>query len=418
MNVLLIGSGGREHAIAWKLRQSKQLEELYCAPGNAGIAQLATCVPINATDIDAVVAFAKKQAIDLVIVAPDDPLATGMVDALQKEGIRAFGPTQSAARIESSKVFAKELMQKYNIPTAKYAVFTNPEEALNYVEIAEYPLVVKADGLALGKGVLICQTKEEAREAIQKCMIEKVFGDSGSRIIVEEFIEGPEVSILAFADGKTIRPMISAQDHKRIFDHDEGPNTGGMGTFAPSQRMTDELMETIRQEIMEPTMEAMRKEGCLFSGVLYFGLMLTQDGIKVLEYNARFGDPETQVILPLLDSDLLEIMNAVVERRLSEQEIAWKEGAAVCVVLASEGYPSAYKKGDPITGLDQLPADTIVFHAGTKKENDGFVTNGGRVVGITACGKTLEEAREKAYASVDKVSFDGMQFRTDISQNR
>ena len=420
MKVLLVGGGGREHAIAWKLRQSSRLTALYCAPGNAGIAQMATCVDIAATNIPEMVRFAKEKEMDLVIVAPDDPLAMGMVDALQKEGIRAFGPDQAAARIESSKVFSKDLMKKYHIPTAQYAVFQDAEKAYAYLKTCAFPVVVKADGLALGKGVLICQNEEEAQKAIQTCMIDCAFGDAGKTIIIEAFITGPEMSVLAFADGKTIVPMISAQDHKRVFDHDEGPNTGGMGTFAPSPHMNAELEKTFREDIMMPTMQAMEKEGCPFSGVLYFGLMLTADGPKVLEYNARFGDPETQVVLPLLKTDLLDIMEAVVDRRLDDQPIEWQDGAAVCVVLASKGYPGAYPKGLPIEGLKAAEEmGAMVFHAGTKRGKDGrFETNGGRVLGVSALGDDLADAAEKAYQAVGKIGFDGMHYRRDIAGAR
>lgn len=419
MNVLLVGSGGREHAIAWKVCQSKRLEKLYCAPGNAGIAQLAECVPIAATDIEAMVAFAKKEKIDLVIVAPDDPLSMGMVDAMQATGIAAFGPNQAAARIESSKVFAKDLMKKYGIPTAGYRIFTDSDQALQFLEnSADYPIVIKADGLALGKGVLICGNKQEAKEAIQMCMVDKAFGDAGDTVLVEDFIQGPEMSILAFADGKTIVPMISAQDHKRIFDGDHGPNTGGMGTFAPSPKMTPELEQFFEEQIMWPTMKAMEQEGCSFSGVLYFGLMLTENGPKVLEYNARFGDPETQVVLPLLETDLLDIMEAVVEKRLDHQSIVWKNEFAVCVVLASAGYPGAYKKGIPIQGLEYLQdkKNILAFHAGTDKRENEFVTNGGRVLGVTAVAPTLDQAAKQAYQAIDQIFFEGMQYRTDISK--
>ena len=418
MRVLLVGGGGREHAIAWKLRQSSRLTALYCAPGNAGIAQIAQCVDIAATDIAGVVRFAKHEKIDLVIVAPDDPLAMGMVDALEKEGIRAFGPNQAAARIESSKVFSKDLMNKYGIPTAQYAVFDDVDRARAYLQTCTFPVVVKADGLALGKGVLICQNQEEAQKAIRTCMIDCAFGDSGKTIIIEEFMKGPEMSILAFADGNDIVPMISAQDHKRAFDGDQGPNTGGMGTFAPSPYMTPELEKTFREEIMWPTMTAMEKEGCPFSGVLYFGLMLTADGPKVLEYNARFGDPETQVVLPLLKTDLLDIMEAVVGKRLKNQQIEWRDGAAVCVVLASKGYPGSYPKGIPIDGLEAVEkaGKAVVFHAGTKMaENGRFETNGGRVLGVSALGNDLADAAKNAYAAVQMISFEGVHYRHDIA---
>lgn len=421
MKLLLVGGGGREHALAWKLSQSNKLTKLYCAPGNAGIAELAECIDIKSDDIERMCDFAKKEAIDLVLVAPDDPLAMGMVDAMQARGIAAFGPNKAAARIEASKSFAKDLMKKYDIPTANYAVFSDYSKAKEYLKQCEFPLVVKADGLALGKGVLICQNCEEAESALKSCFCDKTFGDAGNTVLIEEFLEGPEMSILAFADGTYITPMLSAQDHKRVFDHDQGPNTGGMGTFAPSPRLTPEIDDFFREKIMWPTLRAMENEACPFSGVLYFGLMLTKDGPKVIEYNARFGDPETQVILPLLKTDLIDVMLAVIDGKLEQQKIDWDDGAAVCVVLASGGYPGKYKTGLPIHGLEKLKdkKDILVFQAGTKKDDDEtYLTAGGRVLGIVGLGDDLNEASQIAYAAVDEISFEGMHYRSDISKGK
>jgi len=416
MKILVVGGGGREHAIIWKLSQSAKKPELYCAPGNGGIVSIATCVPIKATDVAAMVEYAKKERFDLVVVAPDDPLALGMVDELEKAGIRAFGPCAAAARIESSKVFAKDLMKKYGIPTAGYEVFDSPDTALAYLATCLYPTVVKADGLALGKGVIICKTEEDAKDAVHKIMVDRVFGDSGARVIVEEFIEGPEVSVLCFVDGKNIEPMVSSQDHKRAYDKDEGPNTGGMGTFAPTPKYTAEIEEEVTRSILLPTVEAMAKEGAPFKGVLYYGLMLTKDGPRVLEYNARFGDPETQVVLPLLKTDLIDIMNATIDGTLDTMNVAWEQGACVCVVMASGGYPGSYEKGFEITGLDALEdrSGIIVFHAGTQIKEGKTVTAGGRVLGVTAKGKDIAAAREKAYAAVKDIHFEGAHFRRDI----
>jgi len=416
MKVLVVGGGGREHAIAWKLAQSPGVTEIYCAPGNGGIGELAKLVPVGATDIEGVVTFARDNRIDLVVVAPDDPLAMGMVDALEEAGIFAFGPRKDAAIIEASKVFAKNLMKKYNIPTADYRVFDDSREARDYVMKCDIPVVVKADGLALGKGVLVCNTREEAVAAVNAIMEERKFGSAGSRIVVEEYMIGPEVSILAFTDGKTIKPMVSVQDHKRAFDHDQGPNTGGMGTFTPSRHYTDKIAQECMETIFEPTVRAMNQEGRKFKGVLYFGLMLTGKGPKVLEYNARFGDPETQVVLPLLKTDLLEIMQAIIREELDKVDIRWEPGAAVCVVMASGGYPGAYEKGFEITGLEQFRdhPEILVFHAGTKKEGDRFYTNGGRVLGVTARGADMEEARRKAYDAVSRIHFKNAHYRRDI----
>ena len=418
MKVLVVGGGGREHTIIWKLAQSSKITKLFCAPGNGGISKLAECVPIKAVDIEKMVSFAKQENIDLVMVAPDDPLALGMVDAMEAAGIRAFGPVKAAAILEGSKAFSKDLMYKYNIPTAGYKVFTNSDEAIAYLKAGNIPVVVKADGLALGKGVIIAQTLQEAIDAVSSIMNDKVFGEAGSKVVVEEFIEGPEVSILAFTDGKTIIPMVSSQDHKRAFDHDMGPNTGGMGTFSPSPLYTAELDEYCMKNIFLPTVDAMNKEGRTFKGVIYFGLMLTKDGPKVLEYNARFGDPETQVVLPRLKTDLLEIFEAIIDERLDSINIEWDDNAAVCVVAASGGYPGKYQTGIEIKGIEaaQQNDQTIVFHAGTSIKDGTFFTAGGRVLGVTAIAKSMQQAIDKAYQGIEKISFDGMHYRKDIGR--
>ncbi len=421
MDILVIGGGGREHAIVRKLKESPRAGKLYCAPGNGGIARDAECVPISAMDIPAVVAFAKEKKVGLVFVAPDDPLAAGMVDALEKEGIPAFGPRANAAVIEASKVFSKDLMKRYHIPTAQYEVFSNPEEAAAYIEKNNrYPIVVKADGLALGKGVLICQNLEEARAALKEIMEDRVFGASGSRVVVEEFLTGPEVSVLAFTDGHTIKPMVSSKDHKRALDNDQGLNTGGMGTVSPNPYYTEEMAEQCMKTIFLPTIEAMKKEGRPFKGCLYFGLMLTPDGPKVIEYNARFGDPETQVVLPQLKTDLLDIVMAVVEERLEDQPIQWSQEACACVVMASGGYPGHYEKGLPIEGLEEngQVEGAVVYHAGTVCKDGKFLTNGGRVLGVTALGDTLEEALGKAYQAVEKIHWQGVHYRKDIGRTK
>ncbi len=395
MRILVIGSGGREHTIIRKLKESPKVDKIYAAPGNGGIAKDAECIDIGAMDKQGIVAFSKENAVDLVFVAPDDPLAAGMVDTLNANGIRAFGPRANAAVIESSKVFSKNLMKKYHIPT-------------------------EADGLALGKGVIIAQTQKEARDAVKEIMEDKKFGDSGNQIVVEEYLTGPEVSVLAFTDGISLVPMVSSKDHKRAYDNDEGLNTGGMGTISPNPYYTDEIAEICRKTIFEPTVAAMNSENRTFKGCLYFGLMITPDGPKVIEYNARFGDPEAQVVLPRLKTDLLEIVEAVIDERLSQLNIEWRDEATACVVMASGGYPLSYKKGFEISGLDengQLPG-VEVYHAGTKLQNGKFYTNGGRVLGITASGKTLDEALEKAYAAVHKISFEGAHYRTDIGKTK
>ena len=411
MKILVVGGGGREHAIVWKIAQSPKVDKIYCAPGNGGIAELAECVDIAATDIENMVKFAKDNAIDLVMVAPDDPLVLGMVDAMEKEGIRAFGPRANAAIIEGSKAFSKELMKKYNIPTANYEVFTDSTSAIDYIKAQNtFPTVIKADGLALGKGVIIAQNLEEAEQAVHEMIDDGKFGKSGSRVVIEEFLTGPEVSVLAFTDGKTVKPMVSAQDHKRAYDNDEGLNTGGMGTFSPSRLYDDAKAEECMKNIFVPTIKAMSSEGRPFKGVLYFGLMMTANGVKVIEYNCRFGDPETQVVLPRLKTDLVEIMEAVIDERLDEINIEWEDNAAVCVVMASGGYPVSYKKGYEISGLDNV-GDLTVFHAGTAVKDGKIVTNGGRVLGVTAVGK---EAIKNAYAGVAKISWTDEFHRSDI----
>ncbi len=414
MKVCIIGSGGREHAIAQKLAESPHRPELWAVPGNAGIAQIATCVPLKATDVEGVVALATSERFDLVVVTPDDPLAIGMVDALQAAGIRAFGPNKAAARIESSKAFAKELMKKYGIPTANCEIFSDYEKAKAYVQAAEMPLVVKADGLALGKGVLICNTREETLNALELIMIKRAFGDAGDTVVVEEFISGPEVSVLAFVSGETLKPMVSAQDHKRALDGDKGLNTGGMGCFAPSPKYTKEIADIVEETIMRPTLKAMIQEGCPFSGVLYFGLMLTKDGPKVLEYNARFGDPETQVILPLMKTDLLDVLLAVADGKLAETPVEFMDSAAICVVLASGGYPEKYETGFLIDGLSGVPGDIRIYHAGTKLEAGAFKTAGGRVLGVTGLGPDIAAARGQVYSAIEGITFDRMHCRLDI----
>lgn len=416
MKVLIVGGGGREHAIAMKLAENKAVEKLYAAPGNGGMAALCELVPIKATDVAGMVAFAQAQAIDFVVVAPDDPLCLGMVDALKAVGIPAFGPEKNAAVIEGSKVFAKNLMKKYGIPTAAYETFEDYDAAAAYLRDAAYPIVVKADGLALGKGVLICQDQAEALDAVASMMKENKFGASGARVVIEEFLTGPEVSVLAFTDGKTVKPMVSSMDHKRALDHDQGLNTGGMGTVAPNPCYTEALAERCMKEIFLPTIAAMNAEGRTFRGCLYFGLMMTPKGPKVIEYNCRFGDPETQVVLPLLRSDLLTIMQATVNGTLDKTEVHFADGAACCVVLASGGYPVKYQSGYSIFGLQEAEKTALVFHAGTKLTEEGVVTAGGRVLGVTATADTLEKAIDKAYAAADQIAFTDLHRREDIGQ--
>ena len=416
MKVLVVGGGGREHAICWKLAQSPKVTELYCAPGNGGISQIAACVPISATDVEGMVKWAKENAMDFVMVAPDDPLALGMVDALEAAGIRAFGPRKNAAIIEASKAFSKELMKKYGIPTAKYETFTDEAAALAYIEAEGAPIVVKADGLALGKGVTVASTVEEAKQAVRDMMEGGKFGASGSTVVIEECMVGPEVTVLAFADGETVVPMMSSQDHKRAYDGNEGPNTGGMGAFCPSPNYTPEIAERCVKEIFQPTLEALKAEGRPFKGVIYFGLMLTADGPKVVEYNARFGDPETQPLLSMLDTDLMDIFEACVDGKLSELDIKWKPGAACCLVLASGGYPLSYKKGYTIEGLDKVPEWATVFHAGTKLTDGVYTNNGSRVLGVTSVGSDLKDAVAKAYEAAKPIHWTDMHFRTDIGK--
>ena len=413
MKVLVVGSGGREHAICWKISQSPKVDKIYCAPGNAGIAEVAECVDIKAMEFDKLVAFAKENAIDLTVIGMDDPLVGGIVDAFEAEGLRVFGPRKNAAILEGSKAFSKDLIKKYNIPTAAYETFTSADEAKKYLETAKYPIVLKADGLALGKGVIIAQNLEEAEQAVHEMIDDGKFGKSGSRVVIEEFLTGPEVSVLAFTDGKTVKPMVSAQDHKRVYDNDKGLNTGGMGTFSPSRLYDDAKAEECMKNIFVPTIKAMSSEGRPFKGVLYFGLMMTANGVKVIEYNCRFGDPETQVVLPRLKTDLVEIMEAVIDERLDEINIEWEDNAAVCVVMASGGYPVSYKKGYEISGLDNV-GDLTVFHAGTAVKDGKIVTNGGRVLGVTAVGKDLDEAIKNAYAGVAKISWTDEFHRSDI----
>ena len=416
MNLLVVGGGGREHTIIKKLKENPAVETIYALPGNGGIAADAVCVPeIGAKDISAIVEFAKAHSIDFAVVAPDDPLALGCVDRLHEVGIPCFGPDAKAARIEASKVFSKNLMKKYGIPTATYEVFNDPAKAMEYLEGASFPIVIKADGLALGKGVLIPQTLEEGKEAVKSIMEDKAFGDSGNEIVIEEFLTGPEVSVLAFTDGTAIAPMVSSMDHKRAGDGDTGLNTGGMGTVAPNPCYTKEVADICMETIFLPTLAAMRAEGCPFKGCLYFGLMLTPNGPKVIEYNCRFGDPETQVVLPLLDSDLLTVMQAVAAGKLHETEVKWKDAAACCVVMASKGYPSAYEKGFQIT-LPQLEQDEHVFIAGAKLNEDKLVTSGGRVLVAVTVKPTLKEAIDASYGLVDRIHFDNAFYRRDIGQ--
>ncbi len=414
MNVLVIGSGGREHTICWSLAKSPKVDKIYCLPGNGGISKIAQCVPISVMDFDAIIDFVDSHKdIELTVVAPDDPLAAGLVDRLEAAGHRAFGPRANAAIIEASKAFSKYLMKKYGIPTARYEEFSDYDKAVEYLAKAKYPLVVKADGLALGKGVIICNTREEGLQAAKDMMIDSKFKDAGKTVIVEEFMVGQEVSILSFCDGKTIVPMVNARDHKRAYDGDKGLNTGGMGTFSPSAIYTSEVEKEVLDNIILPTVEAMNKEGRTFKGVLYFGLMLTDEGAKVVEYNARFGDPETQVVLPRLKTDLADIFNAVVDGQLDKIDIQWSDEACVCVVMASGGYPESYEKGKEIT-IGELPDDVLLFHAGTAVKDGKLVTSGGRVLGVTAMGKDIAEARKKAYAAVKNISFDGAFCRSDI----
>ncbi len=420
MNILVVGGGGREHALVMKIAESKKVSKIFAVPGNGGISQYAECYPqIKATDIDGVVSLAKDIKADLVVVAPDDPLVLGMVDALNKEGFKTFGPDKAGAIIEGSKVFSKNLMKKYNIPTAKYEVFSNAEEAISYIEKENsFPTVIKADGLALGKGVIIAQNMEEAKDAVKSMIEDKVFGESGSNIVIEEFLTGPEVSVLCFTDGKTVKPMISSMDHKRAYDNDEGLNTGGMGTVSPNPYYTDEVAKECMENIFIPTINAMATENRKFKGCLYFGLMITPKGAKVIEYNCRFGDPETQVVLPMLETDIIDIMEAIYDEKLDELEINWKDGACACVVMASGGYPKKYPTGLEISGLDEKGQveNAFVYHAGTKFTDGKFLTAGGRVLGVTSTGSDLKDALEKSYSAVSKITFENAHFRKDIGK--
>ena len=420
MKVLIVGSGGREHAIAWKVAQSKKVDKIYCAPGNAGISEVAECVPIGAMEFDKLVAFAKEKEIDLTVIGMDDPLVGGIVDVFEKEGLRVFGPRKNAAILEGSKAFSKDLMKKYHIPTAAYETFTDPEKALEYLETAKMPIVLKADGLALGKGVLICQTLEEAKEGVKTLMMDKKFGSAGDEIVIEEFMTGREVSVLSFVDGNIVKIMSSAQDHKRAKDGDQGLNTGGMGNLSPIPFYTKEVDEFCKKYIYQPTVDAMKAEGRPFKGVIFFGLMLTPEGPKVLEYNARFGDPEAQVVLPRLENDIVDVFEACIDGTLDKVDLKFdNDRATVCVILASDGYPVEYKKGFPIEGLEKFKGkdDYYVFHSGTKFNDKGqIVTNGGRVLGVTATGKDLKEARKKAYEATEWVSFENKYMRHDIGR--
>lgn len=418
MKVLIVGSGGREHAIATSVAKSPKVDKIYCAPGNAGIGQIAECVDIGAMEFDKLVDFAKEKEIDLTVIGMDDPLVGGVVDKFEEAGLRVFGPRKNAAILEGSKAFSKDLMKKYNIPTAGYENFDSPEEAMKYLETAKMPIVLKADGLALGKGVLICQTREEAMEGVKTLMLDKKFGEAGNTIVVEEFMTGKEVSVLSFVDGKTIKIMTSAQDHKRAKDGDQGLNTGGMGTFSPSPFYTDDVDEFCKKYIYQASVDAMAAEGRPFTGIIFFGLMLTEDGPKVLEYNARFGDPEAQVVLPRMKNDIIDVFEACIDGKLDEINLEFEDNAAVCVVLASDGYPVSYEKGFEIKGLEQFDGKNgyYVFHAGTKLDDGKIVTNGGRVLGVTAKGDTLKEARANAYEATKLIDFDNKYMRTDIGK--
>lgn len=414
MKILVIGGGGREHALVWKIAQSPKVEKIYCAPGNAGIAGLAECVDIKVEDLEGLAEFAKANQIDLTVVGPEVPLTMGVVDRFEKDNLRIFGPAKNAAIIEGSKEFSKDIMVKYGVPTAAYGSFTDAASALAYIDKVGAPIVVKADGLAAGKGVVVAMDVAAAKQAVNDIMADQVFGSAGSKVVIEEFLDGEEVSVLAFSDGKTVVPMVSAQDHKRAYDNDEGPNTGGMGAYSPAPIYTHEMEKFVLENVLKPTVDGMAKEGRLYKGVLYAGLMVTKDGIKVLEFNARFGDPETQAVLMRLDSDLVEIMEAVIDGKLAKQEIKWQQKPAVCVVVAAGGYPKSYRKGDEITGLAEANQNAVVFHAGTKFADGKVVSNGGRVLGVTAMGDDIKGAIDNAYAAVDKIHFADCFCRRDI----
>jgi phosphoribosylamine--glycine ligase len=416
MKVLVVGGGGREHALVWKIAQSPKVSQIFCAPGNAGIAKLAQCVSIGAEDIVALADFAQREGIDLTVVGPEAPLCAGIVDEFQRRGLRIFGPTKYAAEIEGSKVFCRQLLSKWNIPSPKFATFDDPNEAKTYIRQRGAPIVVKADGLAAGKGSIVCTTLDEALRAVDRIMVEREFGDAGKRVVVEEFLEGREASVMVFTDGRMVKPMLPSRDHKRLLDNDQGPNTGGMGAYCPVPDIDAALYYEIVETIMKPTIAALAAEGRPYKGVLYGGLMLTKDGPKVLEFNCRFGDPETQAVLPLLDADLVEICEAVVNERLHEVDVQWKDGACICVVMASAGYPGAYEKGKVIAGIEEAEREegVIVFHAGTAMKDGQLVTSGGRVLGVTAIGRDFAEAIERVYKAVSKIHFDGAHYRRDI----
>jgi phosphoribosylamine--glycine ligase len=416
MKVLVVGGGGREHALVWKIAQSPKVSQIFCAPGNAGIAKLAQCVPIGAEDITALADFAQQEGIDLTVVGPEAPLCAGIVDEFQRRGLRIFGPTKSAAEIEGSKVFCRQLLAKWRIPSPKFAAFDDPNEAKSYIRQHGAPIVVKADGLAAGKGSIVCSTLDEALRAVDRIMVEREFGDAGKRIVVEEFLIGREASVMVFTDGRTVKPMLPSRDHKRLLDNDQGPNTGGMGAYCPVPDIDASLYDEIVETIMKPTIAALAAEGRPYKGVLYGGLMLTKEGPKVLEFNCRFGDPETQAVLPLLDADLVDICEAVIDERLHEVDVRWKDGACICVVMASAGYPGAYEKGKVITGIEEAEGEegVIVFHAGTAMKDGQLVTSGGRVLGVTAIGRDFDEAVERVYKAVSKIHFDGAHYRRDI----
>jgi phosphoribosylamine--glycine ligase len=416
MKVLVVGGGGREHALVWKIAQSPKVSQIFCAPGNAGIAKLAQCVPIGAEEIVALADFAQREGIDLTVVGPEAPLCAGIVDEFQRRGLRIFGPTKSAAEIEGSKVFCRQLLAKWRIPSPKFAAFDDPNEAKSYIRRQGAPIVVKADGLAAGKGSIVCSTLDEALRAVDRIMVEREFGDAGKRIVVEEFLIGREASVMVFTDGRIVKPMLPSRDHKRLLDNDQGPNTGGMGAYCPVPDIDASLYDEIVETIMKPTIAALAAEGRPYKGVLYGGLMLTKEGPKVLEFNCRFGDPETQAVLPLLDADLVDICEAVIDERLHEVDVRWKDGACICVVMASAGYPGAYEKGKVITGIEEAEGEegVIVFHAGTAMKDGQLVTSGGRVLGVTAIGRDFAEAVERVYKAVSKIHFDGAHYRRDI----
>lgn len=414
MKILVVGGGGREHAICWKLSNEDNVEKIYCAPGNAGISQVAKCIAIGDSDIDKLIDFVKENNIDLTVVGPEVPLVKGIVDRFEEEGLKIFGPNKECAQLEGSKSFSKDFMVKHNIPTAKYKEYTEIDKAISEIDSFGYPVVIKADGLAAGKGVVILENKEDALDALKDMMLDKKFGEAGNKIVVEEFLKGVETSILAFVDNNTIIPMVSAKDHKKVYNNEQGPNTGGMGTFSPSEIYTDDLEKEIREKVLDRTLDGLKKDGLKFKGILFIGLMITNDGAKVLEYNVRFGDPETQSVLFRLDTDLNKIMTSIIDNKLAEIKIKYKSEQAVCVMLTSGGYPNSYEKGKVITGLENLDKDIVVFHSGTKLVDEKLVTNGGRVIGITAKANTVKDAANKVYENIKKIDFEGMHYRTDI----